>query len=377
MDTVDGGADGGLASGQEEGALLSCTPACKDRSCGADGCGGSCGSCGAYGVCVAAGYCQCAEGTYTCADGGCISTRALCNGVEDCSTGDDERGCLPDLVLNSFSVGVYGPDEDSLQVCLNRDPDGNPLEDKHQVTVENVGPGVAEAYRIRFGLLEEGATRQYVSADALQLTRGTVHEPRVTMRWTGPFCGAFTAVEPGTYRLWVEVDPDMDIAETTDGNNLLYGSTYTFAAPAAPKEGTPCSALSGSGSFANPLALGTIHDRLLVRDCTPLTAGTGIVSPLFSFSLPREADADAYLGARFALSEATPAAVHPLLSTGSLVIARSGESGYWTGMPPYYTGRYLPIGGLPAGDYLLGFEALETPAMSSSTPPFDILIVLE
>lgn len=58
---TDGGSsassDGG-SSGSSDGAVDACVPACADRSCGDDGCGGTCGSCVEGDSCDGNGQCQ-------------------------------------------------------------------------------------------------------------------------------------------------------------------------------------------------------------------------------------------------------------------------------------------------------------------------------
>jgi hypothetical protein len=49
-----------------------CTPACAGRTCGDDGCGGSCGNCGDGFLCLD-GTCQCPAGQEACG-GACLST---------------------------------------------------------------------------------------------------------------------------------------------------------------------------------------------------------------------------------------------------------------------------------------------------------------
>jgi hypothetical protein len=63
-----------------------CSPNCADRTCGNDGCGGSCGSCGANRVCQG-GACVCAESpAVTCTDRACNSTVTnLCGELVTCS----------------------------------------------------------------------------------------------------------------------------------------------------------------------------------------------------------------------------------------------------------------------------------------------------
>lgn len=76
------------------GSLDECIPACGDRNCGDDGCGGTCGSCGAGRSCRDDGVCIMGTGTCTpscynrfCGDDGCGGTcGAECATGETCST---------------------------------------------------------------------------------------------------------------------------------------------------------------------------------------------------------------------------------------------------------------------------------------------------
>ncbi len=52
-------------------SVCQCAPACGARTCGNDGCGGSCGNCGDVGTCGADGQCECFGGAVSC-DGGCF-----------------------------------------------------------------------------------------------------------------------------------------------------------------------------------------------------------------------------------------------------------------------------------------------------------------
>jgi hypothetical protein len=88
--------------------LTRCTPSCRGKVCGDDGCGGSCGSCGAVpctnGACNCAGQpdlrdcgrgqqCSgdvCATPLVTCSHGLCFLNEHCCNGR--CNTG--EGSCL-------------------------------------------------------------------------------------------------------------------------------------------------------------------------------------------------------------------------------------------------------------------------------------------
>ncbi len=97
------GWDGPTGIGTPNGKLLgtgSCTPQCKGRSCGADGCGGSCGACPKGDSCSAAGQCvagcvpQC-KGLQCGADG-CGGSCGTCPAGDACSSaGQCVAACTP------------------------------------------------------------------------------------------------------------------------------------------------------------------------------------------------------------------------------------------------------------------------------------------
>ena len=79
-----------------------CTPSCTGKTCGDDGCGGSCGSCNAGETCNAAGTCETGTCTPNCAgkvcgDDGCGGSCGSCNVGETCNAnGTCETGtCTP------------------------------------------------------------------------------------------------------------------------------------------------------------------------------------------------------------------------------------------------------------------------------------------
>lgn len=158
---------------------------------------------------------------------------------------------------------------------------------------------------------------------------------------------------------------------------LLAGASAT-AAPAQAAESTvtrvDCRSLYGSGSYANPVRLGTIRGTLIAAGCPPLTSGAGYNNRYFLFSTTRTAGRGSVAGAAFRLS-GNQSAVHPRLASGAVTIMRSSQ-GFWTGDSPDFTGRYLPIQGLYAGTYRLGMEKLRSPLSSLSTPWFDVVVVI-
>jgi hypothetical protein len=86
------GWDGPTGVGAPNGAphaTTQCTPSCGARTCGNDGCGGSCGSCGAAQYCSAAGACvaQCVPSCAgrTCGEDGCGGSCGTCPSGQTCS----------------------------------------------------------------------------------------------------------------------------------------------------------------------------------------------------------------------------------------------------------------------------------------------------
>ena len=67
-------------------------------------------------------------------------------------------------------------------------------------------------------------------------------------------------------------------------------------------------------------------------------------------------------------------AVHPRLAAANgMTLLTSRRDGAWAEQPPALI-RYLPIGGLEPGRYLLGVEKMDSPLRSLQTPHFDLLI---
>jgi hypothetical protein len=110
--------------------------------------------------------------------------------------------------------------------------------------------------------------------------------------------------------------------------------------------------------------------------CAPLTSGAGFNTRWFSFAILSAAPPGAAVGAAFQLTPDAISAVHPRLATpGGLTLLTSSANGFWTGGDPP-TGRFLPVDGLPPGTYMLGFEKLDSPLHSLTTPPFHAVVYL-
>ena len=74
---------------------VTCTPNCNDRTCGADGCGGSCGTCSGGKLCQG-GLCACPSGQQD--SGGVCGTDQVCYGFDQpCVLGSECCGgtCSP------------------------------------------------------------------------------------------------------------------------------------------------------------------------------------------------------------------------------------------------------------------------------------------
>jgi hypothetical protein len=86
-----GGSCGTCASGTcGSNGHCACTPKCSGRACGPDGCGGSCGTCPAGSTCDGLGHCavQCTPfcGTRVCGSDGCGGSCGSCTGGYTCGS---------------------------------------------------------------------------------------------------------------------------------------------------------------------------------------------------------------------------------------------------------------------------------------------------
>lgn len=73
---------------------LGCTPDCKDKTCGDNGCGGSCGTCGNNEECKE-GNCECTVGSEACQDV-CCDIGAICFEDKCCTPDCDGKDCGDD-----------------------------------------------------------------------------------------------------------------------------------------------------------------------------------------------------------------------------------------------------------------------------------------
>ena len=84
--------------------VADCLPNCTGKTCGDDGCGGSCGTCSSGQTCINGSCCSNACGSVCCgsgerclADGCCPTDHFVCANTYCCSVGDlcTESGCCP------------------------------------------------------------------------------------------------------------------------------------------------------------------------------------------------------------------------------------------------------------------------------------------
>ena len=79
-----------------------CTPSCSGKKCGDDGCGGSCGTCASNATCSSSGQCVCTPNCSgkTCGSNGCGGSCGTCALGKSCSAGTcvaDPNACDPVL----------------------------------------------------------------------------------------------------------------------------------------------------------------------------------------------------------------------------------------------------------------------------------------
>ncbi|MGY4967129.1 hypothetical protein [Streptomyces sp. 900105245] len=136
-----------------------------------------------------------------------------------------------------------------------------------------------------------------------------------------------------------------------------------------------CAGLAGSGTFTDPLRLGSLDGPVTARGCAPLTPGSPFNVRYFSFTLSGSPGSNAHAGASFTLTQDALGPVYPaIVQTNGWVLKHSLGSGYWTGTEPDFTGRYQQIGDLAPGTYILRTEKLDTALHSMTTPSYDVVV---
>jgi hypothetical protein len=107
-----GGSCGTCMSGQtcSVSGQCACTPACTGKQCGPDGCGGSCGSCAGNEACNGSGVCACVPSCTgrACGNDGCGGSCGACPSGQACNNGLGQ--CV--MGLNPCEGLECGPDGD-------------------------------------------------------------------------------------------------------------------------------------------------------------------------------------------------------------------------------------------------------------------------
>jgi hypothetical protein len=88
-----------------------CRPNCTDRTCGSDGCGGSCGACDAGQVCAGGACCQPESRSATCV-GRCGTRRNNCGRPVECATCPTGQVCL-----SNGSCAIACTDNNDCDAC--------------------------------------------------------------------------------------------------------------------------------------------------------------------------------------------------------------------------------------------------------------------
>jgi hypothetical protein len=143
--------------------------------------------------------------------------------------------------------------------------------------------------------------------------------------------------------------------------------------PGPPIRTIACSSLAGTGSYADPLRIGTVTRQTLIRGCAPLRSGAGFNVRYFLVGFARRPSRDAAVMTYYEPGGAGVSGVHPRVALGASTVRHSAEA------MPYVDGRYrgfyLRLRGLGPGTYRLGAEKLSSPLGSIVTARFHIAIV--
>jgi len=125
---------------------------------------------------------------------------------------------LPDLTVANIQVWPF-VETKKLTLCLNKDyrrmatsPHGD------QIQIKNIGSADARPYETAFGLRNLKTNAMYGASwtfnDSTGLAAGA------SRSWVGPVCYTFS-VPAGSYRAFVQVDINSQVAESDESNNYL------------------------------------------------------------------------------------------------------------------------------------------------------------
>jgi hypothetical protein len=171
---------------------------------------------------------------FLCSNARCVPLSYKCDGDADCSDGADERDCLPDLVVQSFSLS-WEERGSRRYICINQTPEGTASSVGAQVVVNNQGSGNAAAYNVGIGV-QNLATEQVYMFDGYLMVDAQGHRAGATLTWTSPYCTVrdISSLPAGTYKAAVWADYGQAVTESSETNNLNYGSATHVIAAAPP-----------------------------------------------------------------------------------------------------------------------------------------------
>lgn len=214
----------------------------------------------------------------------------------------------------------------------------------------------------------ESSAERSPSVDASTSTASDTASPTPEATESSPE-PTLTSEEPAE-ETSAEESPTSDHLDTDEGEDTTDDDTEP-----AGDGSVDCAALAGSGTFTDPLQLGSLDGPVTARGCAPLTPGSPFNVRYFSFTLSGSPGSNAHAGASFVLTQDASGPVYPaVVQPNGWVLKHSLGSGYWTGTEPDFTGRYQQIGDLAPGTYILRTEKLDTALHSMTTPSYDVVV---
>lgn len=148
----------------------------------------------------------------------------------------EPRSAKADLVVRAMHLSTHAPEgrEDTVSVCLNEAPPGQPrlfLRGQEApdaapdagpdfLDVRNQGQSDAGPYRLRLGIQHVETGQQFGCGFGPRL-RGTAASQ--TSRYAGPYCCSFPAhnLPLGAFRYLVQVDTDQEVPQDDRGVRAL------------------------------------------------------------------------------------------------------------------------------------------------------------
>ncbi|MDN0200713.1 hypothetical protein [Streptomyces sp. S.PNR 29] len=169
------------------------------------------------------------------------------------------------------------------------------------------------------------------------------------------------------------------IATVTTTAVTLVGGLVASPASAGSTKGLefqdiPCNSLQGSGTYSDPLRLGSVGRPIFLSECPPLRSGVGYNVRYFSFEYEQNPSQDSFAGTFYMVSGTGASGVHPRMSLNGVTMRHSLDAKF-TRLGDL-EGFAHATAGLPAeGTWRLGAEKLSSPLGSLVTEEFNVVIV--